>query len=112
MGEGTICASVRISNVVEMGDVRNLDYGRNAGLPSTDCSDCSSGKGKKSCNFASPFLNKTMFSVASPASTHSSSDAARENSFAESGARIRIRGRCNAPMFQGDTNNNYLSICF
>ena len=93
-------------DVAEVRDVRYLDDGHDARLPSTSLFHCSPGKGKKWRSSASVILKKKKFSVASPASAHTTFEAALDKSIAELGARRSGRDRRNAPVFQGDTINN------
>ena len=88
---GAARAGVRVSNVLEVGDVQYLDKNHDAGLPSTSLYHSSSVKGKNRRISASPILKKKKFSVANLAPAHTSFEAAVEKTFAES--RARRRGR-------------------
>ena len=56
----------------------------------------------------SPGVVKKQFSVSSPSASRPSFEAAFQKSFEKSGARRSGRDRRNAPVFQGDINNNLI----
>ena len=99
VGESAPRTTVRISDVVEMGDVQYVVEHEKLGLP---CSSRSSpGKGKKRQSSVSPGVSKKQFSVSSPSVSRPSFESALEKSFEKSGARRSGRDRLNAPVFQG-----------
>ena len=91
--------TVRISDVVEVGDVQYVAEHEKLRLPC--CSRSSPGKGKKRQSSASPGVSKKQFSVSSPSVSRPSFESALQKSFEKSGARRSGRDRCNAPVFQG-----------
>ena len=91
--------TVRISDVVEVGDVQYVAEHEKLGLPC--CSRSSPGKGKKRQSSASPGVVKRQFSNCSPSVSRPSFESALEKSFEKLGARRSVRDRCNAPVFQG-----------
>ena len=56
----------------------------------------------------SPVVVKKQFSVEIPSASRPSFEAALQKSFEKSGARRKRRDRRNAPVFQGDINNNLI----
>ena len=99
VGESAPRTLVRISDVVEVGDVQYVAEHENLGLPC--CSRSSPGKGKKRQSSASPGVTKKKhFSVCSPSVSRPSFESALEKSFEKSGARRSGRDRCNAAVFQ------------
>ena len=99
VGERAPGTTVRISDVVEVGDVQYLAEHEKLGLPC--CSQSSPGKGKKRQSSASPGVVEKQFSVCSPSVSRPSFESALEKSFEKSGARRSGRDRRNAPVFQG-----------
>ena len=99
VGESAPKTTVRISDVVEVGDVQYVAEHEKLGLPC--CSRSSPGKGKKRQSSASPGVTKKQFSVCSPSVSRPSFESALERSFEKSGARRSGRDRRNAPVFQG-----------
>ena len=99
VGERAPRTTVRISDVVEVGDVQYVAEHEKLGLPC--CSRSSPGKGKKRQSSASPGVVKKQFSVCSPSVSRPSFESALEKSFEKSGARRSARDRRNAPVFQG-----------
>ena len=91
--------TVRISDVVEVGDVQYVAEHEKLGLPCFSRS--SPGKGKKRLSSASPGVVKKQFSVCSPSVSRPTFESALEKSFEKSGARRSGRDRRNAPVFQG-----------
>ena len=99
VGESAPRTTVRISDVVEVGDVQYVAEHEKLGLPC--CSRSSPGKGKKRQSSASPGVVKKQFSVCSPSVSRPSFESALEKSFEKSWARRSGRDRRNAPVFQG-----------
>ena len=99
VGESAPRTTVRISDVVEVGDVQYVAEHEKLGLPC--CSRSSPGKGKKRHSSMSPGVSKKHFSVSSPSVSRPSFESALEKSFEKSGARRSGRDRRNAPVFQG-----------
>ena len=99
VGERAPRTTVRISDVVEVGDVQYVAEHEKLGLPC--CSRSSPGKGKKRQASARSGVVKRQFSVCSPSVSHPSFESALEKSFEKSGARRSDRDRRNAPVFQG-----------
>ena len=99
VGESAPKTTVRISDVVEVGDVQYVAEHEKLGLPC--CSRSSPGKGKKRQSSASPGVTKKQFSVCSPSVSRPSFESALQKSFEKSGARRSIRDRRNSPVFQG-----------
>ena len=99
VGESAPKTTVRISDVVEVGDVQYVAEHEKLGLPC--CSRSIPGKGKKRQSSASPGVTKKLFSVCSPSVSRPSFESALQKSFEKSGTRRSIRDRCNAPVFQG-----------
>ena len=99
VGESAPKTTVRISDVVEVGDVQYVAEHEKLGLPC--CSRLSPGKGKKRQSSGSPSVTKKQFSVGSPVVSRQSFESALEKSFEKSGARRSSRDRRNAPVFQG-----------
>ena len=99
VGESAPKTTVRISDVVEVGDVQYVAEHEKLGLPC--CSRLSPGKGTKRQSSASPGVTKKQFSVGSPVVSRQSFESALEKSFKKSGARRSSRDRRNAPVFQG-----------
>ena len=88
--------TVRISDVVEVGDVRYVAEHEKLGLPC--CSPSKLGKGKKRRSPSSPGVSKKKFSVSSPSVSCPSFESALQKNF---WARRSGRDRRNAPVFQG-----------
>ena len=85
VGESAPRTNLRISDVVEVGDVQYVAEHEKLGLPC--CSRSSPGKGKKRQSSASPGFSKKQFSVPSPSVSRPSFESALQNSFEKSGAR-------------------------
>ena len=98
VGESAPRTTVRISDVVEVGDVKYVAEHEKLGLPC--CSRSSPEKGKKRKSSASPGVLKKI-SVCCPSVSRPSFEFALEKSFEKSGARRSGRDRRNAPVFQG-----------
>ena len=99
VGESAPRKTVRISDVVEVGDVQYVAEHEKLGLPC--CSWSSPGKGKKRQSLTSPGVSKKQFSVCSPSVSRPSFESALQKSFEKSGARRSSRDRRNAPVSQG-----------
>ena len=99
VGESAPRTTVRISDVVEVGDVQYVAEHEKLGLPC--CSRSGPGKGKKRQSSMSPGVSNKQFSVSSPSVSRPSFQSALEKSFEKSGARRSGRDRRNAPVFQG-----------
>ena len=93
--------TVRISDVVEVGDVQYVAEHEKLGLPCCSRSTSSPGKSKKRQTSLSPGVSKKKFSVASPSVSRPSFKSALQKSFEKSGAKRSGRDRRNAPVFQG-----------
>ena len=99
VGESAPQTTVRISDVVEVGDVQYVAEHEKLGLPC--CSRSSPGKGKKRQSSASLGISKKQFSVSNPSVSRPSFESALRKSFEKSGARRSGCDRRNAPVFQG-----------
>ena len=99
VGESAPRTTVRISDVVEVGDVQYSAEHEKLSLPS--CSRSSPGKGKKRQSSMCPGVSEKQFSVSSPSVSRPSFESVLEKSFEKSGARRSGRDRRNAPVFQG-----------
>ena len=99
VGESAPKTTLRISDVVEVGDVQYVAEHEKLGLPC--CSQSSPGKGKKRQSSASLGVTKKQFSVCSPSVSRPSFESALQKSFEKSGARRSSRDRRNAPVFLG-----------
>ena len=99
VGEIVPRTTVRISDVVDVGDVQYVAEHEKLGLPC--CSRSSPGKSKERQSSVSPGVSKKKFSVSSPSVNRPSLESALEKSFEKSGARRSGRDRRNAPVFQG-----------
>ena len=93
--------TVRISDVVEVGDVQYVAEHEKLGLPCCSRSASSPGKTKKRRAPVSPNVAKKLFSVASPSASRPSFESALQKSFENLWARRSNRDRRNAPVFQG-----------
>ena len=82
VGERAPRTTVRISDVVEVGDVQYEH--EKLGLPC--CSRSSPGKGKKRQSSASPGVSEKQFSVSSPSVSRPSFESSLQKSFEKSGA--------------------------
>ena len=99
VGESAPRTTVRISDVVEVGDVQYV--AEHEKLRLLCCSRSSPGKSKNRQASMSPGVSKKQFSVSSPSVSRPSFESALEKSFEKSGARRSGRNRRNAPVFQG-----------
>ena len=99
VGESAPRKTVRISDVVDVGDVQYVAEHEKLGLPC--CSWSSPGKGKKRQSSMCPGVSKKQFFVSSPSFSRPSFESALEKSFEKSGARGSGRDRRNAPVLQG-----------
>ena len=101
VGESAPRTTVRISDVVEVGDVQYVAEHEKLGLPCCSRSTSSPGKGKKRQTSMSPGVSKKKFSVASLSTSRPSFESSLRKSFVKSEARRSGRDRRNAPVFQG-----------
>ena len=100
VGEVAPRTSVRISDVVEVGDMQYVEEHIKFGLPC--CGRSSPGKSKKRRLPVSPVVaKKKQFSVESPSVSRPSFKAALEKSIEKSGARRSSHDRRVASVFQG-----------
>ena len=104
VGENVPRTTVRISDVVEVGDVQYVAEHEKLGL--LCCSRSSPGKGKKRQSSMSPGFSKKQFPVSGPSVSRPSFESALEKSFEKSGARRSGRDRRNAQYSKGDASNN------
>ena len=101
VGETAPRTTVRISDVVEVGDVQYVAEHEKLGLPCCSRSASNPGKSKNRRTPVSPGVAKKQFSVASPSASRPSFESALQKSFAKSGERRSGRDCRNAPVFQG-----------
>ena len=101
VGESAPRTTVRISDVVEVGDVQYVAEHEKLGLPCGSRSTSSPGKSKKRRAPVSPGVVNKQFSVSSPSASRPSFESALQKSFEKSGTRRSGRDRRNAPIFQG-----------
>ena len=101
VGETAPRTTVRISDVVEVGNVQYVEEHEKFGLPCCSPSASSPGKSKKRRGPVSPGVRKKQFSVASPSASRRSFESAVQKSFEKSGARRSSRDRRHASAFQG-----------
>ena len=99
VGEIAPRTTVRISDIVEVGDVQYVAEHEKLGLPF--CSRSSPWKSKKKQASMCPGVSEKQFSISSPSVSRPSFESALEKSFEKSGARRSGRDRCRAPVFQG-----------
>ena len=100
VGESAPRTTVRISDVVEVGDVQYVAEHEKLDLPCCSRSTSSPGKSKKRRPPVSPGVVKKQFSVSSPSASRPSFESALQISFEKSGARSG-RDRRITPVFQG-----------
>ena len=100
VGEIAPRTTVRISDVVEVGDLHYVAEHEKLGLPCCSWSTSSPGKSEKRRAPLSPGVVKKQFSVSSPSASRPSFESALQKSFEKSGARRSGRDRRNAPVFQ------------
>ena len=103
VGESAPRTTVRISDVVEVGDVQYVAEHEKLGLPC--CSRSSPGKGKKRQSSASPGVTKKQFSVCSPSVSRPSFESALEKSFEKSGRGEVVAIAAMLQYSKGDTSN-------
>ena len=110
VGESAPRTTVRISDVVEVGDVQYVAKHEKFGLPCCSRSTSSPGKKKKRRAPVSPGVVKKQFSVSSPSASRPSFESALQKSFEKSG-REEVVAIAVMPQFsKGDTNND-LFVC-
>ena len=100
VGEIAPCMTVRISDVVEVGDVQYVEEHEKLDLPCCSRSASIPGKSKMRRVPVSPGVAKEQFSVESPSASRPSFESALLKSFETSGARKSCRNRRKAPVFQ------------
>ena len=98
--------TVRISDVVEVGDVQYVEEHEKLGLPCCSRSASSPGKSKKKRMPVSPGVAKKQFSVESPSASHPSFDSALQKSFEKSGREEAVVITVMPRFSKGDINNN------
>ena len=101
VGESAPRMTVRISDVVELGDVQYVVEHEKLGLPCCSWSTSSPGKSKKRRAPVSPGVMKKQFSVSTPSASHPSFECALQKSFEKSGTRRSGRDCRNTLVFQG-----------
>ena len=101
VGESAPRTTVRISDVVEVGNVQYVAEHEKLGLPCCSRSTSSPGKSKKRRAPVSPGVVRKQFSVSSPSAGRPSFESALQKCFEKSGARRSGRDRRNSPVFQG-----------
>ena len=101
VGESAPRTTVRISDVVEVGDMHYVAEHEKLGLSCCSRSTSSPGKSKRRRAPVSPGVVKKQFSVSSPSASRPSFESALQKSFEKSGARRIGRDRRNASIFQG-----------
>ena len=99
VGESAPKTTVRISDMVEVGDVHMWLSMKNS--DSHVAVDQVPGRAKKGSHPQVLVSQKKQFSVGSPVVSRLSFESALEKSFEKSGARRSGRDRRNAPVFQG-----------
>ena len=104
VGESAPRTTVRISDVVEVGDVQYVAEHEKLGLPC--CSQSSPGKGKKRQSLASPGVSKKQFAVSSPSVSRPSFESALQKSFEKSGKREVVAIAVMPQYSKGATSNN------
>ena len=101
VGESEPRTTVRISVVVEVGDVQYVAEHEKLGLLCCSNSASSPGKSKKRRAPVSPGVTKKQLSVSRPSASRPSFESALKESIEKSGARRSGRDRRNAPVFHG-----------
>ena len=86
VGESAPRTTVRISDVVEVGDVQNVAEHEKLGLRCCSRSTSSPGKSKKRRAPVSPGVVRKQFSVSGPSASRPSFESALQKSFEKSGA--------------------------
>ena len=101
VGEKPPRTTVRISDVVEVGDVQYVAVHEKLVLSCSSRSTSSPGKSKKRRAPVRPGVTKKQFSVSSPSASRPSFESALQKNFEKSGAKRSGCDRLNAPVFQG-----------
>ena len=110
VGESAPRTTVRISDVVEVRDVKYVAEHEKLGL--SCCSRSSPGKGKKRQSSTSPGVSKKQFSVSSPSVSCPSFESALQKSFEKSG-RGEVVAIAVMPQYsKGDTSNNLTAFLY
>ena len=100
VGESAPRTTVRISDVVEVGEVQYVAEHEKLGFPCCRRSTSSPGEGKKRQASLSPGVSKKQIPIASPSASRPSFEFALQKNFEKSGARRSGSDRRNAPVFQ------------
>ena len=108
VGETAPRTTVRISDVVEVGDVQYVENKNKLVLPCCSRSMSSPGKSERRRMRVSPVVAKKEFSLDSPSASRPSFEAALEKSFKKSGVRRSGHDRRIAPVFQRNIINNLI----
>ena len=103
VGESAPRSTVRISDVVEVGDVQYVAEHEKLCLPC--CSRSSPGKSKKRQSSMSPGVSKEQFFVSSPSVSRPSFESALEKSFEKSGGGEVVAIVVMPQYSKGDTSN-------
>ena len=111
VGESAPRTDVRISDVIEVGDVQYVAEHEKLGLPCCSRSTSSPGKSKKRRAPVSPGVVKKQFSVSSPSASRPSFESAPQKSFEKSGQESVVAIAV-MPQFTGDTNNNLTAYLY
>ena len=98
VGESAPRTTVRISDVVEVGDVQYVAEHEKLGLPCCSRSTSSPGKSEKRRALVSPGVVKKQFYVSNPSASRPLFESALQKSFEKSGARRSGRDRRNVPV--------------
>ena len=113
VGEAASRTTVRISDVVEVGDVKYIKEHDKLGLPCCSRSVSAPGKKKKRQVPVSPGVaKKKQFSVESPSASRPSFDAALEKSFEKSGAEEVVVIAVMPQFSKGYPNNNLITFMY
>ena len=99
VGEAAPRTTVRISDVLEVGDVQYVEEHNKLALPCCIRSVSSPGTSEKRRVPVSPVAATKQFSVESPSASRPSFEVVLEKSFEKSGAKRSDRDRRNAPVF-------------
>ena len=108
VGESTPRATVRISDVVEVGDVQYVAEHEKLGLPCCSWSTSSPGRSKKRRAPVSPGVVKKQFSVSSPSASRPFFESALQKRFEKSGQEEVVAIAVMPQFSKGDTNNNLI----
>ena len=100
VGESALRTTVRISVVVEVGDVQYVAEHEKLGLHCCSRSTSSPGNSRKRRAPVSPGVVNKQFSVSSPSASRPSFESAPQKTLEKSGARRSGRDRRKAPVFQ------------